>query len=480
METNNLKNKVFSGISWKFGERIITQGIAFIISTILARILMPELYGTVALVLIFINLANVFISEGFGEALIRNKDSDDVDFSTMFYCGLGIAILLYFILFFTAPMIAGFYKNDELILVLRVLALQLPLSSVKTIQYAYVQKNLLFKKFFFSTLGGTIVSGVIGIIMALKGAGVWALVEQYLVNSVVDMMVLFFTVSWRPKLLFSMQAAKKQLSYGWKLVAASFINQLYSEIRSLIIGKKYSPSDLAYYQKGEHFPSLIITNINTSISAVMFPAMALVNDDMNRLKNMTRRAMQTTSYIIFPMLAGLIAVADPLIRILLTDKWLPCVPFLQLGCLYWVFQPIQTANYQAIKAVGRSDICLKLELIKKTIGVFLILISLRFGVYAIALSGVIMSGISMLLNIMPNKKLIGYGYMEQCKDILPATILSIFMGVCVYMITFFNISDFILLPIQVIVGGVVYILFSKIFKLESYIYILDFIKSKGF
>ena len=475
---DNLKGKVVSGLIWKFGERIIAQGISFIISVILARLLLPELYGTVALVLVFINLANVFITSGLGEALIRNKEADDTDFSTVFYCSLGVSIILYLLLFVTAPLIADFYDNQELIPVLRVLSLQIPLSSVKTVQHAYVSKHLLFKKFFFSTLGGTIVSGIIGIIMAYKGFGVWALVEQYLVNSIIDMTVLFFTVEWRPKLIFSKKSARYALSYGWKLVAASFINQLYSEARSIIIGKKYTTADLAYYQKGDHFPSLVITNINASISTVIFPAMASVNDNIERLRNMTRRSMKLTSYIIFPMLIGLMAVADPMIHLLLTDKWMMCVPFLRLGCLYWLFQPIQTANYQAIKAVGRSDICLKLEFIKKGIGIVLIIVTMQISVYALALSNVFMAGLSMLLNILPNKKLIGYGLKKQFLDIFPAAILSIIMGIGVWSISFLPLADILILLIQIPLGIVIYIGGSKLFKVDSYSYLIDYVKSK--
>lgn len=475
----NLKKQVASGLIWKFGERIIAQGISFIISTILARILMPELYGTISLVLIFINLANVFISNGLGEALIRNREADEKDFSTVFYCSLGISVVLYFILFFCAEWIAYFYQNQELVPVLRVLSLQIPLSSVKTVQHAYVSKHLLFKKFFFSTLGGTIVSGVIGIVMALNGAGVWALVEQYLVNSVIDMTVLFFTVSWRPHLVFSMSSAKKAFSYGWKLVAASFINQLYSEARSIIIGKKYTTTNLAYYQKGDHFPSLVITNINTSISTVMFPAMASVNNNLDRLRNMTRQSMKLTSYIIFPMMAGLIAVADPLIRLLLTEKWMPCVPFLRLGCLYWVFQPMLTSNYQAIKAVGRSDICLKLEIVKKSVGIVLILITMQINVYALALSNVIIAFFSMILNMVPNKKLIGYGFLNQLTDIAPAAILSMVMGIVVWCMEIIPAHDVLVLTLQIIVGVVIYVGGSKVMRIDSFDYLMSYIKRRG-
>lgn len=477
-EKDILKNKVASSLVWKFAERILSQGVSFVISTILARILLPEYYGTISLILIFINLANVFITSGLGEALIQKKNADNTDFSTVFYCSLGVSILLYALLFMSAEQIADFYGNPEIKRILRVLALQIPLSSVLTIQNAYVSKHLMFRKFFFSTLGGTLVSGTIGIILALNGAGVWALVEQYLVHSAISIAVLFTIVPWRPSFAFSGASARYAFSYGWKLVAANFINQLYSEARSIIIGTKYSATDLAYYHKGDHFPSLVITNINASISSVTFPAMASVSDEKERLCNMTRRAMKLTSYVIFPMLAGLMAVADPMIRLLLTEKWMPCVPFLRLGCLYWMFQPMQTANYQAIKAVGRSDICLKLEFVKKSIGVVPILVTMKMGVYALAFSGVIMAGISMLLNMLPNRKLIGYRLREQFADIAPAFVLSSIMGGTVYCIGFLPWQDLVVLILQVTVGAVIYIAGSALFKMDSFLYLLNFIKAK--
>ena len=339
---------------------------------------------------------------------------------------------------------------------------------------------MMFKKFFFSTLGGTIVSGVIGVVMAYNGFGVWALVEQYLVNSVIDMTVLFFTVPWRPKLIFEKKAAKQLLSFGWKIMLAQFINTLYSELRSMVIGKFYTNEDLAYYNRGNHFPSLIISNVNTSISNVIFPAMSNVNNNIENVKNLTRKSMKISSYIIFPLMAGMIAVAEPMIKVLLTDKWLFCVPYLQLCCIYWMFQPMQTANVQAIKAVGRSDICLKLEIIKKIIGFTLLFASIPFGVYVITVSNTLFGCISMLINIGPNKKLINYGYKEQFFDLIPALMLSLFMGIAVYAVGFIPIDPLFILIIQIIAGVFLYVAASYIFKIDSFTYLLGFLKkAKG-
>ncbi len=472
----SLKNQVISGLFWKFGERIIAQGVSFVISVILARLLMPEQYGVIALILIFINIANVFVTNGLGESLIQKQDSGDTEFSTMFYCSLAISGVLYMMIFIFAPFIASFYDNEELIILIRILALQLPLSAIKTIQHAYVSKHMMFRKFFFSTLGGTLISGTIGVIMAYQGCGVWALAEQYLVNSAIDMLVLFFTVPWRPKLMFDMQSAKILFAYGWKLMLSQLINTLYNELRSLIIGKIYSSADLAYYNRGNHFPSLIITNINTAISNVLFPAMSKVNNSIADVKNMTRRSMKVSSYIIFPLMTGMIAAAEPMVRVLLTEKWIFCVPFLRLCCIYWAFQPLQTANVQAIKAVGRSDICLKLEVIKKFIGFALLFASVPFGVFAIVISNTVYGGISMLINIRPNKKLIDYGYKEQFADIVPSFLLSAFMGGAVYAIGFIPTDAVIVLVIQIISGIALYIAGSYYFKIDSFVFLAGSIK----
>lgn len=472
---NSIKSNVASGLVWKFSERILAQGVSFLLSLILARLLMPEEYGTVALVLVFINLANIFITSGLGDSLIQKKESDEEDFSTMFFCGLIMSLVIYAIMFVSASGIAAFYNNPALIRIIRVLSLQIPLGSVKTIQHAYVIKKMLFKKFFFSTLGGTLFSGILGIILAYKGAGVWAIVFQYLANSFVDMIVLFFTIEWRPQLCFKKETAKVLFSYGWKLTVAQFLNTAYVNIRNLFIGKLYTEADLAYYNKGDQFPNLIINNVNNSISTVLFPAMASENDNISRLKSITRRSMTLSSYIIFPIMIGLIVVSEPLIRILLTDKWLSCTPYLCISCVYWMFQPCQTANVQVIKALGKSGLYLKLEMIKKFLGIILLIGSLRFGVFAIAFSNVILAFLSAIINIFPNKHLIGYGYGEQICDLSSALFMTLIMGGFVYIEKFVISSDLVLLLFQIFSGILIYIILSVALKDDSFDYLRRFL-----
>ena len=475
-QENRIKKKVFSGMIWAFGEQFAAQAVSFILSVILARLLMPDEYGTITMVLVFINIANVFVTNGFGEALVQRKNATDEDFTTVFYCSLAVAVFLYSVLYITAPLIATFYDSPELALVLRVLSLKLPIASINSIQRAYVQKNMQFKKFFFSTLGGTILSGVLGIFMAYKGFGVWALVAQYMSNSCVATFVMFFTVRWKPKLIFCKSSAKELIKFAWKLTAASLINTVYNELRSLIIGKKYSSSDLAYYNKGNHIPSLAITNINSAISTVIFPAMSQCNNAPNRLKAITRRSMKVAAFVIFPVMGGIIGVGESLIRLLLTEKWIPCVPYLYMACMYWACQPVQTANWQVIKAMGRSDLALRLEIYKKVIGFLLVFVSIPFGVEAIAASNVLFAIISMLINIIPNKRLINYSIREQMLDLAPSFISSVVMCLVVLEVGNIVLPDIVLIPVQVAIGIGIYVFCSVLLRNDSFSYILDILK----
>lgn len=477
-ETTGLKLTVLSNLIWKFAERIGAQLVTFVVQTILARILMPEEYGIIAMVNVFITIANVFVVSGLSSSLIQKKNADELDFSSMFYFSIAFSLVIYGIVYFAAPYIGKFYNSTELILVLRIMALQIIIAAIKNVQGAYVSRHMQFKKFFFSTLGGTLFSGAIGIIMALKGAGVWALVVQYLSNSIIDTTILFFTVKWKPKLMFSLSRVKTLYSYGWKLLGASLLDTTYNQLRALIIGKLYSSADLAYYNRGRNFPMLITNNINASIDSVLFPAMSSQQDERAQLKGMVRRSIKTSSYILWPMLIGLAAVGDTLIRLLLTDKWVECVPFLQIACVSYMFMPIHTANLQAIKATGRSGLFFKMEIIKKGIGIILILISFRISVMAIALSSLVQTAIACIVNTLPNRKYLGYRYRDQFFDLLPAFLLSFSMGIIVYLMTYIPCMLIIKLFLQVVVGGIYYIAASRLFKVESFKYIFDIIEPK--
>lgn len=472
----NTKQNVFSNIIWRFAERCGAQIVAFVVSIVLARILAPEAYGTIALITVFTNILQVFVDSGLGNALIQKKNADDLDFSTVFYTNLISCGILYLLVFLFAPVIAKFYNDSSLTAIIRVLSLTIVISGVKNVQQAYVSKKLIFKKFFFATLAGTIGAAIIGIYMALKGFGVWALVAQQLFNLSIDTIILWITVKWRPKLQFSFKRLKGLFSYGWKLLVSSLIDTTYENVRQLIIGKLYSSSDLAYYNRGKQFPNIIVTNINTSIDSVLLPTMSNEQDDKMRVRDMTRRAIKTSIYIMAPLMMGLAFTANKVVKILLTDKWMDCVPYLCVFCITYMFYPIHTANLNAIKAMGRSDLFLKMEILKKIIGIILLLITMKISPMAMALSLLVSGLISQIINSWPNKKLLGYSYIEQVKDIMPSILLAIFMGVIVYLVGLVNLPTIVSFIIQVIVGGIVYIAGSKIFKIDSFEYLFDLIK----
>lgn len=470
-------NKVLSSFFWRFLERCGAQGVTFVVSIILARLLDPSVYGTVALVTIFITIMQVFVDSGMGNALIQKKDADDLDFSSVFWFNLCICSILYVLMFFIAPFIAAFYKTPELTSVIRVLSLILIISGIKNVQQAYVSRNMLFKRFFFSTLGGTVGAAGVGIIMAYMGYGVWALVAQMLFNAAVDTIILWITVKWRPKMVFSIVRLKGLFGFGWKLLVSSLIDTVYKDLTQLVIGKKYSSNDLAFYNQGDKFPKLFVTNINTSIDSVLLPTMAKSQDDANAVKKMTRRSIKTSTYIMMPFMVGLAVCAESLVSVILTDKWLSCVPFLRIFCFTYAFYPIHTANLNAIKAMGRSDLFLILEIIKKAVGLIALLSTMWISVMAMASSLLITCMISQIINAWPNKKLLGYSYIEQVKDMLPQIGLALGMGAIVYCVQFLGLSSILTLSIQVPLGILLYLAGSKIFHLDSYVYIIMIIKS---
>lgn len=470
-------NKVFSNFVWRFAERCGAQIVQFIISIVLARLLVPEIFGTVALVIVIAKIFQVFVDSGLGNALIQKKDADDLDFSSVFWFNIVWCLILYSVVFLLAPGIAVFYKDVSLIPVIRVLCITIIISGIKNVQQAYVSRTMQFKKFFFATLLGTIASAVAGISLAYAGFGVWAIVAQKLVNLAIDTLVIWIMVEWRPKFIFSLERLKGLLSYGWKLLASALLDTIYGNFRQLVIGKLYSSSDLAFYNQGEKLPDVICYNINTSIDSVLLPTMSKAQDDKEQIKRMTRRAITTATYVIAPLMMGLAFCGDSVVGLILTDKWLPSVFFMRMFCISYMFYPIYTSNLNAIKAVGRSDLFLKLEIEKKIVGVTVLFITMFISVEAMAWSLLFTSLAAQLINSGPNKKLLNYGYLEQLKDILPAIGLAVVMGIIIYPIQWLGFSYLITLMIQVPLGVLIYILVSKLFHLDAFEYLLGIFKT---
>ncbi|WP_276930293.1 lipopolysaccharide biosynthesis protein [Faecalibaculum rodentium] len=468
---------VLKNFFWRFAERSGAQLVTFVVSIVLARILIPEDYGQIALITVFTSIMQVFVDSGLGTALIQKKDATDLDFSSVFFFNLIVCLILYILMYLCAPLIAEFYKDSSLVPIIRILSLTIIISGVKGIQQAYVARFMLFKRFFFSTLGGTVFSAFLGIGMAYAGFGVWAIVFQQLSNTTIDTLILWLTVKWRPKKMFSWKRLKGLLSFGWKMLISSLLDTTYTNIRGLIIGKMYSPIDLAYYNQGEKFPSVIASNINTSIDSVLLPTMSSAQDNRARIKAMTSRSIKTSTYIMAPLMMGLAFCSEPIVHLILTDKWLPCLPFLRVFCVTYMFYPIHTANLNAIKAMGRSDLFLKLEILKKIVGMGLLIATMWFGVMAMTYSLLISCVLSQIINSWPNKKLLNYSYKEQLRDILPSITLSIFMGLIVSLVSIFHLPSLITLIMQIAVGIIIYIGASKVLRLDAYEYLISMIGS---
>lgn len=478
MELKNIVTKptVISSLAWKLMESSGMKAVGLIVQIVLARLLSPDDFGMIAIVLAFINIAQVFVQSGLGTALIQKKDSDSLDFSTIWFTSLVIAVFFYILIFFFSPMIAEFYGDNDLVKIIRVLSLVLFPGAINSIQNAFISKNMLFKKLFRINMVSVLVSSIIGIVTAYLGFGIWSLVIYYLSSSTISSVVMFFAIKWRPKFQFSFERLRSLFSFGGKLLASSLIHTFYVDLRTLVIGRMYSSSDLGFYNRGESVPKTIEGAINGSIQAVMLPTLSSMQNDKRDLKRVVRRSIKTSSFLLFPVMAGLAIVAKTFISLVLGEKWLLAVPFLQLFCISAAFQMLQTANLQAINALGRSDIILKLEMIKKILGLTALAISISYGIYAIAVGFVVSTILELAIHMFSNKKLYNYSATEQLRDILPPLILSFLMGLAIHFVSFLSLLPWQILLIQIPIGILVYVGMAKLFKIESLYYIFTSVK----
>lgn len=474
------KNRTGGALFWKLLERFGVQGIQFLLQIVLARLLDPEHYGVLSTMIIFVNLANVFIQTGFNTALVQNKDVTDEDYSSVFCVSTFVAILLYGVIFLVAPLIGAFYEMPSIVTPLRVIAVMLIPGALNSIQLAKASRELNFKVVFTSNILAIVVSGVVGVAIALADGGLWALVAQTMLNVTVASVVMLFTVDWRPRLVCNFKRVKALFSFGWKLLLSGLLDTLYQDVHSLIVGKKYDSSILGFYNRGKQFPQFIVNSVNSAVQSVMLPVMSEKQDNIESVTKIARTSITVSCYIMFPIMAGLAGVAEPLVSLLLTDKWLPCVPYLQIYCFSLAFYPVHSCNLQAINAMGRSDIFLKLEIIKKAIGaVFLVIAVLFFDTpIALAMTGIFTTLIGCFVNAYPNKKLIHYSYIEQMKDIIPtifATGIMLALVLCVNRLTLGSLATIL---IQVIVGVVSYLLLSVLLHIPAYAFLVEGILKK--
>ena len=479
MTETEMKNKVAKGLFWKLLENGGAQAVQFVVAILLARLLTPAEYGVVGIIMIFITIANVFVQSGFSTALVQKKNADASDFSSVCYFELALSVLLYGILYLAAPAIAAFYNIAELKEIVRVLAIVLFPGAVISVQTAYVSRNMEFKGLFLSTLAASLVSGVVSIGMAMAGFGVWAMVGQQIIYYFALMTVLFFTVSWKPAKLFRFAKLQTLFAFGWKLLCASLLDTVFNNLYGLLIGKIYNEELLGSYNRGEQFPKLIAANLGAAIQAVLLPAFSAKQDDMKEVRSMVRKAIQLSSFVVLPMLLGLFAVADTLVLVLLGEQWLVCVPFLRITCITYCFWPIHITNLQAINAVGRSDIFLKLEIVKKGLSVLALLIGMQFDVYVMVSIKAFQDFLCTFVNAAPNKKLLDYSILDQWKDVMPPAVLAGAMCAVVMAagkwLVFLPLL--VRLGVQIVIGVGVYAGLAGIFRLESFRFCLDGLRS---
>lgn len=480
MSEINIKKMVISGAVWKFAERIIAQTVSLMVSIIIARLLEPSAYGVVSIVTVFFSFANVIISGGFNTALIQKKNADRDDYNTVFTISFAVAFLLYLILFFAAPYMAELYKQDILLHIIRVLGLSLPIYALKSIVCAYISANLQFKKFFFATLGGTLVSAVVGIVLALEGFGAWALVAQQLTNTVIDTLILFLTTKLKLSFGISISRVKDLFRYGYKILISSLLGVTINQINPLFIGLKYTSADLSFYTKGRSFPETLSSSMTYTISSVLFPALSKYQDDKEKLLKYTRMYMKVASFVVFPIMLGFAGVAENFVIAVLGKKWLDAVYYIRIACLAFMFDVVAAGNCETIKAMGRSDIYLKIEVAKK-IGYFLTLI--LFLVFSntpqtLAVSLLICTIIQVSLNSIPNRKLIGYIGIYQLADLVPNLLISVVMYFVVKLVGEMQMNTICLLAVQIFVGMAVYIFGAFMTKNKSLMILMDMLKKR--
>lgn len=469
MAEESLKNKTVKGASWSFIDGIAGQGITFLVGLILARLLSPEEYGLIGIITIFIAVFNSIVDSGFSNALIRKNDANDIDYNTVFITNLVLSILLFGVLFIAAPTISEFFNRPQLTLLLRIMG-----SIVIINAFAIIQRTILVKKVDFKTqtkvsLISSISSGIIGIGLALSGFGVWSLVGQQISRQLLNSTFLWLYSRWYPKIQFSFQNFKELFSFGWKLLVSGLIDTTWQEIYQVIIGKCYTPVALGQYTRAQQFATIFSSNLTSVVKRVSYPVLSSVQDDKIRLKNGYKRIIRVTMLITFILMLGLAGIARALILCLIGEQWLPCVPFLQIICLQMMLYPLHSLNLNMLQVQGRSDLFLKLEIVKKFIAIGPLLLGIFVNIYWMLGGSVVTGFIAYFLNAHYSGPFLNYNIKEQVKDILPSLGVALIMALPVFLMSFIPMNEFILLPLQIFVGVAIIITICETTKLPEYL-----------
>ena len=481
MDFATLKQRTVSSLIWKLLERGGRSLVELVVQLVLARLLMPDQFGLMAIMLVFVNIGNAIVQSGLNTALVQDPEAGDEDCSTVFWMSLALSLGLYFVLFVSAPYIASFYQSPTLVWPLRILCLILIINAYNAVQVAVVQRNLEFRKVFFSTTAAMLFSGVVGVGLAFSGVGIWALVGQQISYQTASCIALAMQVAWRPQMVFKLHRAVKLFKFGWKLLVSGLLDCGYRSLSDLIIGKQFSATALGFVSQGQRYPQALGSMLDGAIQPVMLSAVSRMQDDIQCVKRLVRRALKTSAYLIMPVMATAALTAEPLVRLLLGAQWLPCVPFFQLYCINYALLPVHTSNLQALNGMGRSDIFLKLELVKKGYGLLLLLIAVFVfqDVYAIVGAGLLSSVMGTFVNAFPNKRVIGYGYFEQMRDVAPGAILAVLSALLSYPVTFLALGPLPTILLQVFAMAVVYLGASKALRLEEFEYLVSMAKRIG-
>ena len=457
MSTESLKQKTTKGLFWSSVERFSNQGMSFLFSVILARMLDPSDFGIIAMITIFFAVAQSFVDSGFSNALVRKTDRREEDFSTCFYFNIGVGIMAYIVLFLIAPLVASFYNQPILSPIIRITGLGVVLNSLCVVQQALFTIKIDFKSQAKVTLSATIISGIVGVILAYQGYGVWALVWQGVVMTLARMALLWLMSKWRPTTGFSKSSFNYLFGYGSKLLASGLLDTIYNNIYPIVIGKFYTPAQLGNYSRALSFAQLPSSNITSILQRVTFPVLSTIQDDIPRLQANYRRLLKLSAFIIFPLMIGLSVVAFPMIRLILTPKWEGCSLYLQIICFALMWYPIHAINLNLLQVKGRSDLFLRIEIIKKIVGVCIMCITIPLGITAMCIGMVASSLISLFINTYYTGKLINIGCLKQMRDLTPIFINSLIMGGIVYFSIQISDNDILQLSLSIIVGVLSYI-----------------------
>jgi len=475
----NLKSKTIRGLFFKLFEQGGSAIITLVVQIVMARILAPSEFGMLAIILVFVNVGNVLVQSGLNTAIVQSKNVGEKDFSTVFWMSLVVSTVLYVAVFVSAPAVSAFYRMPRVVWPLRVLVLVLIVNAYNSIQEAIVARDLQFNKTFRATITAGIVSGALGISAALAGFGIWALVVQQIVQQVVKCIALAKQIPWRPRLEFDGRRAIVLFRFSWKLLVSGIMDQLYQSLSDLIIGRVFTSTDLGYVSQGKKYPQALGVMLDGAIQPVMLSAVSRVQEDVSNVKRLARRGLKTSTYLIVPSMTLFAILAPQLVRLLLGPKWLPSVPFLQMYCFVYALLPIHTTNLQVLNGMGRSDLFLKLEVIKKCLGLAIIGFAafVMRDIYAIVFGSVVVGIVSTFINASPNKRVIGYSYVEQVRDIVPAFAMSAASAVAVWFAASAMPNDVLGILVGIVVMLVVYVLLSWTFHVEEFAYVVRNLKA---